>query len=236
MPHIFRAVEKEVSKVDFWTSLDSKISAMKCPFLRHKTYTMFDFAHSFVDKRDELASTVQNDTERLSVDDVAQRVLVDWIGKSGSYNGGGYYVTGNLDCGIYQNDCVFIGPDADLPIKGFRRYQQTAAQLFDQSGTRADLLRPLFVYRHLQQIKAYWRIEGTLHLPWHPKLKGWTGSTTYHINPATGRICRHVETWDISLLDAYASALFPCLPIGKKAVPVTPEMLSGENNRIVFIE
>lgn len=29
-------------------------------------------------------------------------------------------------------------------------------------------------------IKATWRINGVLHLPWRPTMPEWTGTTTYH--------------------------------------------------------
>jgi hypothetical protein len=123
-----------------------------------------------------------------------------------------------------------------MPVNGLSRFQRTVEQLFDQNSTRADLTRPLFVYRHLHTIKAYWRMEGRMHLPWLPKLKPWTGSTTYIINPATGRICKHIEKWDISVCDAFLSTLLPCIPLGKApAPPLEPAQLEAAQH-IMYIE
>ena len=66
---------------------------------------------------------------------------------------------------------------------------------------------------------VHWRLEGILNLPWHPRLKPWTGTTTYHVDQS-GLIEKHIETWDISVLDAFASTLLPFLSIG--APPAAP--------------
>lgn len=55
-------------------------------------------------------------------------------------------------------------------------------------------------------------------------MKPWTGSTTYYLDE-DNLIYKHIEKWDISAVDAFASLLFPFLKIG--APPAAqPESLS----------
>lgn len=49
-------------------------------------------------------------------------------------------------------------------------------------------------------------------------IKPYTGTTQYSVDDATGLISHHVETWDISVLDAFVSTLLP----GFGAPPAPP--------------
>ena len=144
---------------------------------------------------------------------IASIIEADW--KSGK----GYYITGKLTKEIYRDDCFFDGPDPDMPVVGLRKYIASTAQLFDQKVSRADIIGTMETNEETRTIIVHWRLEGILNLPWHPKLKPWTGTTTYHIDES-GLINKHMETWDISVLDAFASTLFPFLSIG--AAPAAP--------------
>ena len=64
-------------------------------------------------------------------------------------------------------------------------------------------------------IELKWRFEATLNVPTHPKIKPYTGTTMYHIT--NGMIDRHIETWDISALDAFISVFIPSF--GAPAAP-----------------
>ena len=139
----------------------------------------------------------------------------DWKGKSNC--GKGYYITGKLSSNIYRDDCFFDGPDPDMPVRGLRKYTSAASQLFDNKSSRADLLS-IEVNEISNSILVKWRLEGILNLPWHPKLKPWTGSTTYFIDK-NGLVEKHVETWDITVIDAFLSTLFPYLWVGSDPAP-----------------
>lgn len=65
-------------------------------------------------------------------------------------------------------------------------------------------------------ILARWRFAASLNVPGKPKLKPYTGSTTYKIN-SDGLIYEHLEDWDISALDAFISILLPSF--GAPAAP-----------------
>lgn len=56
-------------------------------------------------------------------------------------------------------------------------------------------------------IELKWRFEATLNVPTSPKIKPYTGTTIYHIKD--GKVDQHIETWDISALDAFISVFIP---------------------------
>ena len=154
----------------------------------------------------------------LSVSLIANILLKDWKATT-DFNslsaGKGYYITGKLTHEIYRDDCFFDGPDPDMPVSGLQKYVTSTSQLFDHRASRADLIS-LEICEAARTVTIHWRLEGILNLPWHPKLKPWTGQTTYYIDDS-GLIERHVELWDISVIDAFVSTLFPFLNFGAPA-------------------
>lgn len=142
----------------------------------------------------------------LTVEQVAALVGIDWEGKR---KGKGYYITGKLNTFLYENDCLFDGPDPDMPVRGLRKYLAAASHLFDHNRSYADLI-DLSYDVDQRTVTARWKLGGVLMLPWRPKVKDWTGSTTYHINEK-GLIYLHKECWDISVAEAFVSTVFPSL-------------------------
>lgn len=143
--------------------------------------------------------------------------------------GRGYYITGKLNSTIYTDDCLFDGPDPDMPVRGLRKYLSAASHLFDAKQSSAELLSLELVQNEEGKghghddnfsdgevtggsgggkIVARWRIEGVLMLPWRPAVKPWTGKTTYHLNEE-GLIHFHEEEWDISVLEAFVCTVWP---------------------------
>jgi len=128
----------------------------------------------------------------------------------------GYYITGRLNTTIYRDDCLFDGPDPDMPVRGVRKYLSAASQLFETSTSTAELLL-LEIGEHdpkswgrntKSTIVARWKLKGVLQLPWHPSLPVWTGRTTYHLDDEY-MIYRHEEHWDISVVQAFTQTLWP---------------------------
>ena len=56
-------------------------------------------------------------------------------------------------------------------------------------------------------IELRWRFDAATNLPGKPRLKPYTGSTKYIINNE-GLVEKQIETWDISVLDAFISTFF----------------------------
>lgn len=206
-------------------TLYKKSFNIKCPFLRRRSLDGIEAAKRvllFIFARHKSTPIFPsprthahvNKIEHLPLDEIAAIIQKDWIGKGG---GKGYYITGKLTEEIYDEECLFDGPDPDMPVKGLRKYLLAASQLFDTRRSRADLIRPIEYDAEKSSITAYWRLQGVINLPWHPPFKPWTGSTTYHIDPDSGLVSSHREDWDISVPDAFISTLFPELNFGAPA-------------------
>ena len=152
-------------------------------------------------------------TRGLPLADVARRVAGDWTGGNGGATKG-YYITGRLDSTVYRDNCLFTGPDPDMPVRGLRKYLSAAAHLFDPRESDAELLSIAWHEnagaRGCGQIEVRWRLGGVIQLPWHPRMEPWTGITRYHLDEEQ-LICLHEETWDISVWRAFTCTLFPAL-------------------------
>lgn len=206
---------------------------IKCPFMRRRSFEAIEGLKSilqFIIARHKSAPFVptplsqahhyEAKVKNLPLDAVAEKIYEDWLGHSKKQDGKGYYITGRLSEEIYREDCIFDGPDPDMPVQGLRKYLLFASQLFDRKHSRADLTAPLEFDRASGTITAYWRLEGILNLPWHPYVKPWCGRTVYTMGE-DNLIARHSEQWDIHVLDAFLSTLIPGLPFGAPAaVPI----------------
>jgi hypothetical protein len=123
----------------------------------------------------------------------------------------GYYVTGRMSTSIYRDDCEFESPDPDLPLRGLRKYIGVAAHLFDARASHSRLLS--LQRRHEHEgidnpfvLEAKWKLSLTINLPWKPQLQEFQGSTLYFLDE-NHLICRHQETWNMSVLDAFLGML-----------------------------
>jgi hypothetical protein len=164
-----------------------------------------------------------NKRKNLDMVELLEVIRHDWRPRTSK----GYYITGRLNTTIYRDDCLFEGPDPDMPVKGLRKYLNAASQLFDTATSTAELLSlevsqdddddDLTTMSRQHQprcngspskIVARWRLQGVLHLPWHPSLPVWTGRTVYHFDDDR-LIYRHEEFWDISVFQAFTETLLP---------------------------
>jgi len=59
--------------------------------------------------------------KNLPSDQLCQIIKKDWSVE----NSKGYYITGRLNSTIYRDDCLFDGPDPDMPVKGLRKVCST---------------------------------------------------------------------------------------------------------------
>lgn len=145
----------------------------------------------------------------LPVDEILRVIEDDWCIE----NNMGYYITGRLNSTIYRDDCLFDGPDPDMPVRGLRKYLAAASHLFEAKNSFAKLNKLQVVdhdkgkYGH-GVIVAHWQLGGVLMLPWRPKVKPWSGWTKYHFDE-DGLIAFHEEGWDISVLEAFIGTMFP---------------------------
>jgi hypothetical protein len=125
----------------------------------------------------------------------------------------GYYITGRLTSTIYRDDCLFDGPDPDMPVRGLRKYLAAASHLFEARKSFAKLHKLSIVDDDGGKfgngvIEAHWELGGVLMLPWRPEVKPWSGWTRYHFDN-DGLVAYHEEGWDISVIEAFIGTLFP---------------------------
>jgi len=147
----------------------------------------------------------------LPIEELCNIISKDWS----TYNDKGYYITGRLNSTIYKDDCMFDGPDPDMPVKGLRKYLAAASNLFDAKDSFAQLIDLSIVAKEQGKygngvIMARWKLGGRLMLPWKPKVKEWTGWTKYHLD-SDGLIALHEEGWDISVPEAFINVIWPDL-------------------------
>ena len=205
---------------------------IKCPFFRRRTTdsieqlqaiaTFFILRHKSTPLIDFILRasnvSVEEKIKGVPIADVAALVCKDWGVVAGSSTGKGYYINGRLTKEIYREDCLFDGPDPDMPVHGLRKYLTSASQLFDAKTSRADIIAPVLFNSNLKTIEIKWRIEGILKLPWKPFMKPWTGSTTYYLDE-DNLIYKHIEQWDIAVWDAFLSTLIPRFNFGSPPAP-----------------
>jgi hypothetical protein len=215
--------------------LYSKSLSIKCPFIRRRTADFLDgidMVMRFLIIRHKslpligpppgcrsLYSKTQfvKKSTNLRLEDIIEIIRHDWR----PHTMKGYYITGRLNTTIYRDDCFFDGPDPDMPVKGLRKYLNAASQLFDTAASTAELLSLEIVEPKddndysgrsssttNRMIVAHWKLQGVLHLPWHPTLPVWTGKTMYHFDEEH-LIYKHEEFWDISVVEAFTQTLFP---------------------------
>lgn len=216
-----------LSPLEAWclTNLDGlyhQSQAMKCPFLRRRYGDILDNVEKIMKLtviRRQCWSLmgppqawrpagVNKKLQRIkykgvSLEDLRTLVLNDWKPDTGK----GYYVTGKLTTACYRDDCFFLGPDPDMPIRGLRKYVGVAAHLFDTDQSRATLHSLQIVN---DTLVAEWELKGIIRLPWHPSLPTLSGTTIYHVD-SDGLIERHEEFWNISVAYAFCFTLFPDL-------------------------
>lgn len=191
--------------------------AWKCPFLRRRASDLLDAADMLMrfliirnkasllgpppSLRGVKGSMLREKTLHLSREELLEVIRKDWR----TDNNKGYYITGKLSTNIYTDDCLFDGPDPDMPVKGLRKYLNAASQLFEQRTSRAELLS---LQIEDDVIVARWRFNGRLRLPWKPRMPEVSGTTIYHMN-GDGLVYRHEETWDMSAYQAFFWTMMP---------------------------
>lgn len=217
---------EQLSPLEDWCAREveewyQRATSVKCPFFKRRFVDILDgvdmilrflvIRHKSLDifgpppgHRSKFSS--EDKRVGLTIHQLADAIRKDWKEETGK----GYYITGNLNTTIFRDDCLFAGPDPDMPVKGLRKYLNAASQLFDRSKSRAELLSldTTLDADGNAVVVVRWRMNGVLRLPWKPTLPEWTGSTTYHFDQ-DGLIYLHEETWDMSALQAFMETFAP---------------------------
>ncbi|MCD7450726.1 hypothetical protein HAX54_008180 [Datura stramonium] len=103
-----------------------------------------------------------------------------------------YFVTGNLTLNAYEEKCEFADPAGSF--KGLSRFKRNCTN-FGYLVERSNM--KLMKWEDFEE-KAigHWRFSCTLSFPWKPILSA-TGYTEYYFNEKSGKVCRHIEHWNV---------------------------------------
>ncbi|XP_061375343.1 uncharacterized protein LOC133317468 [Gastrolobium bilobum] len=127
-----------------------------------------------------------------SVDDVLMIIKSDYENA--------YFVTGNFTSSIYAPNCIFEDPT--IKFRGRELYARNLKLLvpfFDCASIRLQKIEK-DVDSETNFVLATWKLRTNLKLPWRP-LISIDGSTYYELNEDF-KIVRHVESWNVSALEA----------------------------------
>ncbi|GAX75988.1 hypothetical protein CEUSTIGMA_g3431.t1 [Chlamydomonas eustigma] len=135
---------------------------------------------------------------------VLQRIRRDYIVNS-------YFVTGIIDSTIYEEDCFFADPTISFSgLELWTRNLQLLVPFLMQPRINLLDIRRISPREEENEVvlKADWTLETSLRLPWQPFISI-GGSTEYTLNEDKNKVLRHVESWDVSGLQALLQILIP---------------------------
>ncbi|CAM9199174.1 unnamed protein product [Ectocarpus sp. 6 AP-2014] len=115
-----------------------------------------------------------------------------------------YFVTGQMDLDLYEPECVFADPF--VAFEGRDRFKNNLDNL---GSLMQDVSLDVTSWEEAEaSIKTKWRFRCVLGLPWKPTLAA-AGGTEFFFNQESGRIERHVESWEIEPIDALKQLIRP---------------------------
>ncbi|KAG0448998.1 hypothetical protein HPP92_027547 [Vanilla planifolia] len=103
-----------------------------------------------------------------------------------------YFITGNLTPGAYEEDCEFADPAGSFRgLSRFRRNCSNFGSLLERSNMK------LMKWEDCKDKGiGHWRFSCVMIFPWKPILSA-TGYTEYYFDIHSGKVCRHVEHWNV---------------------------------------
>ncbi|KAL6323085.1 hypothetical protein AAG906_027340 [Vitis piasezkii] len=115
-----------------------------------------------------------------------------------------YFVTGNLTLSAYEDDCEFADPAGSF--RGLRRFKRNCTNfgsLIQKSNMK------LMKWEDFEDKGiGHWRFSCVLSFPWKPILSA-TGYTEYYFDSQSGKVCRHVEHWNVPKMALLKQILRP---------------------------
>ena len=115
-----------------------------------------------------------------------------------------YFVSGVGEMAAYDPECEFADPF--VSFKGVDRFKQNVGNL---GGMMEDIDLKITGWEEGEsELVTSWRFSCVLDLPWRPKLAA-AGGTTHEFDPATGKVVRHVERWEVQPGKVVSQLLVP---------------------------
>ncbi|CAK7348831.1 unnamed protein product [Dovyalis caffra] len=115
-----------------------------------------------------------------------------------------YFVTGNLTLDAYEENCEFADPAGSF--KGLQRFKRNCTNfglLIEKSNMKLTKWED-FEDKGI----GHWRFSCVMSFPWKPILSA-TGYTEYLFDEQSGRVCRHVEHWNVPKMALLKQLLKP---------------------------
>nr|XP_009400732.1 PREDICTED: uncharacterized protein LOC103984889 isoform X1 [Musa acuminata subsp. malaccensis]XP_018681896.1 PREDICTED: uncharacterized protein LOC103984889 isoform X1 [Musa acuminata subsp. malaccensis] len=115
-----------------------------------------------------------------------------------------YFVTGNLTLEAYEDDCEFADPAGSF--RGLRRFKRNCTNfgsLLEKSSMKLTKWED-FEDKSI----GHWRFSCIMSFPWRPILSA-TGYTEYYFDAQSGRVCRHVEHWNVPKMALFKQIFRP---------------------------
>ncbi|CAA6673735.1 unnamed protein product [Spirodela intermedia] len=103
-----------------------------------------------------------------------------------------YFVTGDLTLNAYEEDCEFADPAGSF--KGLNRFQRNCSN-FGSLLVKSNMKLTKWEDFEDKGI-GHWRFSCIMVFPWRPILSA-TGYTEYYFDVDSGKVCRHVEHWNV---------------------------------------
>ncbi|KAK4415910.1 hypothetical protein Salat_2698400 [Sesamum alatum] len=115
-----------------------------------------------------------------------------------------YFVTGNLAVDAYEEDCEFADPAGSFRgLSRFKRNCTNFGYLLEQSNMK------LMKWEDFEDKGiGHWRFSCVMLFPWKPILSA-TGYTEYFFDEKSGKVCRHVEHWNVPKMALLKQILRP---------------------------
>ncbi|GAV83887.1 DUF2358 domain-containing protein [Cephalotus follicularis] len=132
---------------------------------------------------------------------VDRRLVVDTIKEDFERS---YFVTGKLTIDAYEDDCEFADPAGSFKgLKRFKRNCSNFGSLIEKSNMK------LIKWEDFEDKGVgHWRFSCIMSFPWRPILSA-TGYTEYYFDPQSGKVCRHVEHWNVPKMTLLKQLLKP---------------------------
>ncbi|KAK9062824.1 hypothetical protein SSX86_020014 [Deinandra increscens subsp. villosa] len=190
-----------IKEGDKSTSRDSSITEPENLMLKTAWYgsELLGIAASF------FRSPVEKENDRsieAGEDGVIERqVIVETI--KGDFEKS-YFVTGKVTVGAYEDDCEFADPAGSFKGVGrFKRNCTNFGYLIEKSRMK------LMKWEEFEDKGiGHWRFSCTMAFPWKPILSA-TGYTEYYLSKESGKVCRHVEHWNVPKMALFKQLLKP---------------------------
>ncbi|CAH8384837.1 unnamed protein product [Eruca vesicaria subsp. sativa] len=115
-----------------------------------------------------------------------------------------YFVTGDLTPAVYEEKCEFADPAGSF--KGLTRFKRNCTNfgsLIEKSNMK------LMKWENFEEKGVgHWKFSCVMSFPWKPILSA-TGYTEYYFDTESGKICRHVEHWNVPKIALFKQLLRP---------------------------